>query len=423
MTSYPLVNEDPSSPYYQQHYFSEPATNNGRSGVYHVYHSGAKVFVADPPPLPTATPIPVPNPPVAATPAASPPSSTPSPSNPTPTFKRPEPGNWDPNASASTQFVNTSGQVYQVQDASVNGEWHIYKDGNKKVWSPGASWEQPHMTPAQYEVYKAQHPGGATTPPAEEKIIGQPASGSGSGGGTYIVKPNDTLSSIATSTGIPLSRLEELNKQLKNVDMIHPGEHINLGGGGAVPITTSGNTGGIAAPAAVATAGNSSPGSAPPAVSNSGNDVSARAAAANSASAVSERQSSSGTSNASGGSGASTTFSEPWSSHPMGQTAPGSSSESSKQSAAHDLNPSGAGFPGSLTDNLSFPNKSSYPSVNSAAADKAFGSIKGNQVEGWIDGAMHAAPDVAKQVFEADTHPNTDPLKINDRHIKPSSSP
>lgn len=52
------------------------------------------------------------------------------------------------------------------------------------------------------------------------------------GGATYTVEHGDTLSQIAESHHISLHELEALNPQIKNPDLIHPGEQVNLGGGG-----------------------------------------------------------------------------------------------------------------------------------------------------------------------------------------------
>lgn len=47
--------------------------------------------------------------------------------------------------------------------------------------------------------------------------------------GKYEVKPGDSLSKIAKKHGISLSQIIAANPQVKNPDLIHPRELINLG--------------------------------------------------------------------------------------------------------------------------------------------------------------------------------------------------
>lgn len=49
-------------------------------------------------------------------------------------------------------------------------------------------------------------------------------------GGSYTVKSGDTLSGIAHANGLSLNEIEKLNPHIKNPNLIHPGEKINLGG-------------------------------------------------------------------------------------------------------------------------------------------------------------------------------------------------
>lgn len=52
-----------------------------------------------------------------------------------------------------------------------------------------------------------------------------------SGGGNYVVRSGDTLGAIASSHGVSLSALEKANPQIKNFNLIYPGEVIHLPGG------------------------------------------------------------------------------------------------------------------------------------------------------------------------------------------------
>lgn len=63
-------------------------------------------------------------------------------------------------------------------------------------------------------------------------------------GGSYTVQPGDTLSGIAAANGMSLAQIESLNPQFKDMNLIHPGETVNLGsstpqdGSGAVALGT-----------------------------------------------------------------------------------------------------------------------------------------------------------------------------------------
>ena len=53
------------------------------------------------------------------------------------------------------------------------------------------------------------------------------------GGPGYTVQSGDTLSRIAKNAGVSLSKLLSWNPQITNPNLIHPGQTVNLGGGGA----------------------------------------------------------------------------------------------------------------------------------------------------------------------------------------------
>jgi len=63
---------------------------------------------------------------------------------------------------------------------------------------------------------------------------------------------------------------------------------------------------------------------------------------------------------------------------------------------------------------IGFPERSTYPPVGEDAA-KAGGTELGTKAEGWVDGSGNGIPDVAKGVFEVDTHTSTDPFKIQEK--------
>ena len=56
-------------------------------------------------------------------------------------------------------------------------------------------------------------------------------------GAVYTVVHGDTLSGIAGANGVELSKLEALNPQIKDPNMIFPGQAVNLGGAGPAPLS------------------------------------------------------------------------------------------------------------------------------------------------------------------------------------------
>jgi LysM repeat protein len=57
------------------------------------------------------------------------------------------------------------------------------------------------------------------------------APANGGSGATYTVVHGDTLSGIAAANGMSTSQIEALNPQIKDPDLIFPGQSVNLGGG------------------------------------------------------------------------------------------------------------------------------------------------------------------------------------------------
>jgi spore coat assembly protein SafA len=72
---------------------------------------------------------------------------------------------------------------------------------------------------------------------------------------SYRIQPGDTMSGIAARYGVSLSALERANPQVKNPNLIYPGERLNIPGGGGDTFTpppannnpppSTGNVGGI----------------------------------------------------------------------------------------------------------------------------------------------------------------------------------
>jgi LysM repeat protein len=78
--------------------------------------------------------------------------------------------------------------------------------------------------------------------------ISSPSASSGDSGGTaapavdgatYKVVPGDTLSGIAAANGMSTSQIEALNPQIKDPDLIHPGQIVNLGSSGGATSSDS----------------------------------------------------------------------------------------------------------------------------------------------------------------------------------------
>jgi LysM repeat protein len=160
-------------------------------------------------------------------------------------------------------------------------------------------------------------------------------------GATYTVVHGDTLSGIAQANGISTSQIEALNPQIRDPDLIFPGQSVNLGSGAAVTPTPDPSQ-----PSPVV--------AAPPASTDTSNSTDSSVTTGSSAS-------------------------------------------------------SGGGA-------IGFPNKSSYSSIGNEAA-KAGDITLGEKAEaqGWADSSGGATSDIAKNVFEVDSHTSTDPLKINEK--------
>jgi LysM repeat protein len=77
----------------------------------------------------------------------------------------------------------------------------------------------------------------------------------------------------------------------------------------------------------------------------------------------------------------------------------------------------GGQAPATAPADIGFPSKSSYPftAAGSEVGSAGSATVSNQQAQGWVNGTGSTPPDVAKQIFEADTHPGTDPLKIDDK--------
>jgi len=73
-------------------------------------------------------------------------------------------------------------------------------------------------------------------------------------GGTYTVKPGDTLAKIAASTGTSVAALMQANG-IKNANMVYTGQRLVIPGKGAAPAKPAAAAGPVSAPAVAAPAG------------------------------------------------------------------------------------------------------------------------------------------------------------------------
>ena len=85
----------------------------------------------------------------------------------------------------------------------------------------------------------APAPGGSQPAPGGTKPPSNPPKPSGGGGGNYTVKSGDSLSAIAARNGVSLSALEAANPQIKNPNLIYAGQTVHIPGGSNA--TTSSN--------------------------------------------------------------------------------------------------------------------------------------------------------------------------------------
>ena len=134
----------------------------------------------------------------------------------------------DPHYGTQLQQIMKQYNLYQYDDPKLAGS----------TGTSSGSGTKPTPTPT-----KPTSSGGTKKPTAKPS--------------SYVVKSGDSLSGIASKAGVSLSALEKANPQIKNFNLIYPGEKINLPGGSKAPssggTTKSGGptkSGGTSAPAA-----------------------------------------------------------------------------------------------------------------------------------------------------------------------------
>ncbi len=96
-------------------------------------------------------------------------------------------------------------------------------------------------------------PGSSGSTPTKPTTPSSPSAPKPSGGGSYIVRSGDSLSSIAAHNGVSLSSLIAANPQISNPNLIFPGQTVHLpgasssAGGGSYSVRSGDTLSGIAA--------------------------------------------------------------------------------------------------------------------------------------------------------------------------------
>jgi spore coat assembly protein SafA len=169
-------------------------------------------------------------------------------------------------------------------------------------------------------------------------------------GGTYSVQPGDNMWAIAQANGISLGQLEAMNPQIRDPELIIPGQQINIPGGGTETPTSP-------------------------------------------------------SSNQDAGLGITISHNNPIMSPDGSSGGTNTNNANSTDSSTGSTEPTSA---------IGFPEKSTYPPVGTETAGAGASQI-GTSAEGWVDGSGNGTPDIAKGVFDVDTHASTDPLKIDEK--------
>ncbi|HEY5442492.1 MAG TPA: LysM domain-containing protein, partial [Candidatus Saccharimonadales bacterium] len=209
---------------------------------------------------------------------------------------------------------------------------------------------------------------------------GSSDSGAPAGGGTHTVVHGDTMWGIARASGMPLSKLEALNPQIKNPELIFPGQQINLGGASDASVTSGGgSTGTDAGGTHTVVHGDTMWG-----IAQSNGMPLSKLEALN-----------------------------PQIKNPELIT-PGQQLNLGGTPAAASTPAAGAtdGSDGSAVTQSSavFPRSSSYQTPGAASQTETSADAKPS---GWANGSSSVPSDPAKGVIEVVTNPTTDPLKIN----------
>lgn len=137
----------------------------------------------------------------------------------------------DPSVYCNTSTWPAVRAAFRNAGVSEPHYWIAHYDGNPAIPAGAVAKQYKDAGPYDLSSVASHWPGvddGKTTTPVPPV---HPA------GGTYTVKVGDTLSGIATSHGLSLRGLEDANPQVKNFNLIYPGQVLHLSVGYTTPPT------------------------------------------------------------------------------------------------------------------------------------------------------------------------------------------
>lgn len=140
-------------------------------------------------------------------------------------------------APASSSKVRRGGKCVGVSTYKVKSGDYLYAIAQ----AHGVTLDQLEAANPQIKDFNVIHPGDIINIPSPSCVPPPPAStttttsstpvstpGYCTGVSTYTVKSGDTLSAIAKAEGVSLAQLEAANTQIKNPNVIYPGESVNV---------------------------------------------------------------------------------------------------------------------------------------------------------------------------------------------------
>ena len=143
----------------------------------------------------------------------------------------------------------------------LNAGDHAGAQAEFQKWNKGGGRVLPGLVKRRAEeaqMFGSRAPQGGAAPGSPAPAT--PPSGQASApaaSGSHTVKRGDTLWAIARANGVPLNELIAANPQIKNPNLIYPGQKVNIPVGGNAPGPTGGTTG-PSGPSTPTPAGNAS---------------------------------------------------------------------------------------------------------------------------------------------------------------------
>jgi spore coat assembly protein SafA len=121
-----------------------------------------------------------------------------------------QPGGTQPNGTHTVRSGDTLGEIAVKNGVSL-----------KELLAANPQIKNPNLI----------YPGQKINIPGKGDASGGSGSSGAKSGGSYTVRSGDTLSGIASKNGVSLKNLLAANPQIKNPDLIYPGQKINIPGG------------------------------------------------------------------------------------------------------------------------------------------------------------------------------------------------